>query len=216
MKLWQRVSTALGVIGVTVALHEAAHALVAVWLGGKVKEIGVGFGPTLVRAKVGSIPITVRAVPAGGYAAVDVDHLPPRRRIWMLVAGPLANIVAGLVLAPTGLRHPPAVPVAQGRRVGLSGVIGTVSALMQAAEQGPGAVVRLAGAVNVGLGVMNLLPVYPLDGGHVALNVMEARGVSVRARAAFAGITAAAFFWLVQAAVLGDLDQILGRKAPRT
>jgi membrane-associated protease RseP (regulator of RpoE activity) len=87
---------------------------------------------------------------------------------------------------------------------------------MQAAEQGPGAVVRLAGVVNVGLGVMNLLPVYPLDGGHVALSVMEARGVSVRARAAFAGITAAVFFWMVQAALLGDLDQALGRKTPRT
>ncbi len=209
--MWRKVATALSVIGGTVALHEAAHALVAVWIGGRVREIGVGFGPTLARARVGSIPITVRALPAGGYAAVDVAHLPPVRRIGMLLAGPLANIMAGLALS-LGLRQQPAVALVRGRTVGVSGVVGTISALMQAAELGPGAVVRLAGAVNVGLGVMNLLPVYPLDGGHVVLSLMEARGASVRTRAAFVGLTTAVFLLLVQAAMQGDLQQLMARR----
>jgi len=211
VSMWRRMATALGVIGATVALHEMAHALVAVWLGGRVREVSVGFGPALLRAKVRSVPVTVRAVPAGGFAAIDVDHLPPARRIPMLLAGPLANLAVGLALS-VGLRRHPVVPFGTGRKVGLSGMLGTMSALMHAAEQGPGAVGRLAGAVNVGLGVMNLLPVYPLDGGHVALNLLEARGVSVRARAAFAGLTAAAFLWLAQAAVVADLRQVFGQR----
>ncbi len=204
---WRTVATAVGVVGVTIGVHEAAHALVAALSGGMVREIGIGFGPPLLRARVRSIPVAVRALPVGGYAAVEVDHLPPRRRIGMLLAGPLANLAIGAVLL-LSLRRQPMVALGRGRGVGLTGVVGTVSALIRAAEKGPGAVARLAGAVNVGLGAMNLLPIYPLDGGHVVMNVMEAHGVPLRARAAFAGITAAAFLWLVQAAVLGDLRRM--------
>ncbi len=205
---WRKVLTAVGVVGATVGLHEAAHALVAAHQGGTIREVGIGFGPSLMRVQVRTIPIRVRALPIGGYAAVEVDHLHPRQRIGMLLAGPLMNLAIGSALL-LGLRRQPAVALGRGRRVGLTGFVGTMSALIRAAEEGPGAVARLAGAVNVGLGVMNLLPVYPLDGGHVVMNVMEAQGVPVRIRAAFAGITAAAFFWLVQMAVAGDLQQLV-------
>lgn len=208
--MWRKLATAIGVIGVTVALHEAAHAVVALWTGGRVREIAIGFGPPIVRAKVRNVPVTVRAIPLGGYAAVDVEHLPPRRRLLMLVAGPLSNIAVGLPLA-LGLRRYPIVPLPMRGRVGLSGLVGTVSMLVQAADQGPGSVARLAGSINVGLGVMNLLPLFPLDGGHLVMNLMEAQGASTRARAAFASVSAAAFVWLVQAAVMGDLRQLRDR-----
>ncbi len=208
--MWRKIATAIGIIGATVGVHEVAHALVAARNGGVVREVGIGFGPPLFRTRVRSIPVTVRALPLGGYAAVDVEHLPPRQRIQMLLAGPLTNIAVGLPLL-VGLRRHPSVTLGRGPGVGLAGFVGTVAALIRAAEQGPGAVARLAGSVNVGLGVMNLLPVYPLDGGHVVMNVMEAQGLSAQARTAFAGITAAAFLWLVQSAVLGDLQQLIAR-----
>ena len=69
---------------------------------------------------------------------------------------------------------------------------------------------RLAGAINVGLGLMNLLPVYPLDGGHAVMSLMEARGVPRPARMAFARLTAAVFFLLVQSAMVGDLRRLAG------
>src|SRR3990170_3539689 len=68
--------------------------------------------------------------------------------------------------------------------IGATGAVGTFAALFRAVDAGPGAVGRLAGAINVGLGVMNLMPVYPLDGGHIVNRVLEARGASPGARPA--------------------------------
>ncbi len=231
----RRVLTAAGVIGATVALHEAAHAVMAVRAGGKVKEIGVGFGPQIARAKVrtkaGDIPVAVRAFPFGGYAAIDVDEIPPERRIPLLLAGPLANIAAGLPLMLSVRGSPPLPLPAKSsgspeirdseflgldgdRRVGVAGFIGTVSALLRAAGRGPAAVLQLAGAINVGLGLMNLLPIYPLDGGHVAIAYMERRGVPKSTRMMFARLTSAIFLWLVQAALLADIRRLRRPQSP--
>ncbi len=208
---WRHLLTAVGAIGVTVALHEAAHAVAAARTGGTVKEVGVGFGPPLLRFRVRGLPVVVRALPLGGYAAIDAEQIPPRWRIPMLLAGPLANIAAGLLLLLAFRRHHVEVPT-DGRRVGLTGFLGTLAALARAAAQGRGALARLAGSINVGLGVMNLLPVYPLDGGHVVMSVMEARGVPRGTRTAFARLTAAVFMMLVQAAMLGDLRRLAGTR----
>jgi len=198
---------ALGVIGATVAVHEAAHAVAASRAGGKVNEVGVGFGPPLLRLRLRGLPVVVRLLPMGGYAAVDAERIPPRRRIPMLLAGPLANIVAGVALLAAFRRHPVEIPTG-GRQIGLTGFVGALAALVQAATQGPGALARLAGSINLGLGVMNLLPVYPMDGGHVALSLMEERGVSPKARSVFARLTGAAFLMIAQAAMLGDLRRL--------
>ena len=74
---WRHVLAALGVIGISVALHEAAHAVAAARAGAKVKEVGIGFGPPLFRLRVRGLPLVVRMLPVGGYAAVDQDELPP-------------------------------------------------------------------------------------------------------------------------------------------
>jgi len=210
--MWRRLLTALGVIGGTVAVHEAAHALAAARAGGTVREIGVGFGPAVFRTRVRALPLVVRALPLGGYAAVDVEALPPRRRAGMLLAGPLTNIALGAPLLYLLRRHPAVALGDAGRPVGLTGVLGTFAALFRAADQGAGAVGRLAGAINVGLGVMNLMPIYPLDGGYVVASLLEARGASARARAAFARLTAVAFALLVQGAMLADLRRLSGSR----
>ena len=215
--MWRRVLTTAGVIGATVALHEAAHAVMAVRAGGKVKEIGVGFGPQIARSKLrtkaGEIPVVVRALPFGGYAAIDVDQIPTDRRIPLLLAGPLANIAVGLSLM-LSVRGEAPMLLDGDRRVGVAGFIGTVSALLRAAGRGPAAVLQLAGAINVGLGLMNLLPIYPLDGGHLAMAYMERRGVSKSARMTFARLTSAIFLWLVQAALLADIRRLRRPQSP--
>lgn len=210
-----RILAAGGVIGATVALHEAAHAVMAVRAGGKVKEIGIGFGPQLARTKIrtstGEVPVVLRALPLGGYASIDVDEIPPDQRIPLLLAGPLANIAVGLPLMLSLRNAAVPLPLDSDRRVGVAGLIGTVSALLRAAGRGPAAVLQLAGAINVGLGIMNLLPIYPLDGGHLAMAYMERRGIPKATRMKFARLTVAIFFWLVQAALLADIRRL--RKA---
>jgi len=210
--VWRRVLTALGVVGATVAVHEAAHAVAAARGGGTVREVGIGFGPTVLRTKIRQLPIVVRALPLGGYAAVDAEAIPPRRRVGMLLAGPLANIALGLPLIYALRDHPVVALGDEDRSVGLTGFLGTFAALLRAADQGAGAVGRLAGAINLGLGVMNLMPVYPLDGGHVVASLMEARGASPRARTAFMRLTAVAFALIVQAAMMADLRRLLLRR----
>ncbi|HEY3249374.1 MAG TPA: site-2 protease family protein [bacterium] len=213
--MWRRLLTAVGVIGTTVAIHEGAHAVVAVRSGGKVREIGVGFGPALFRTRMGGIPVVLRALPLGGYAAIDIEQMPARRRIPLLLAGPLANIAVGAQLLAATQRQP-AIRIGDGKPVGFTGFIGTMSALIEAAGQGPGAVARLAGAVNLGVGLMNLLPIYPLDGGHIAMSAMEARGVSERTRSVFARLSVAIFFLITQMAMVGDLRRLAANREQRT
>jgi membrane-associated protease RseP (regulator of RpoE activity) len=210
---WRRVLTAFGVIGATVAVHEAAHAVAATRAGGRVREVGIGFGPVLLRTRIRSLPLSVRAFPLGGYAHIDVDEIPPRRRVPLLLAGPLTNIALGIPLLLAMRRHQVVTLGDFDRRVGLTGAIGTFTALFHAAESGPGAVGRLAGAINVGLGVMNLMPIYPLDGGHIVNSLLEARGASPGVRVLFTRITTAVFAVIVQRAMLGDLRRLLGRPA---
>lgn len=213
--MWPQVLKAFGIVAATVAVHEAAHALAAVRGGGTVREVGLGLGPALLRARLRGLPLVIRALPLGGYAAVDVERIPPRRRIGMLLAGPLTNILIGAPLLYTLRRHP-AVPLGEeGKAVGLTGAVGTFAALFRAAGQGPGSLGRLAGAINVGLGLMNLMPIFPLDGGHVVTSLMEARGASPRARSAFARLTAVAFALLVQRAMLADLRRLAELRRPR-
>lgn len=210
---WRKVLTALGVIGATVAVHEAAHAIAATRAGGRVREVGIGFGPVVVRARVAGLPVSVRALPLGGYAHIDVDEIPPHRRVPLLLAGPLANIALGVPLL-LALRRSPMIDLGDyGQRVGLTGAIGTFTAIFRATEAGPAAVGRLAGAINVGLGVMNLMPVYPLDGGHIVNSLLEARGASPLSRTLFTRLTAAVFALIVQRALVADLRR-LNRRPP--
>jgi regulator of sigma E protease len=210
---WRKILTAVGVIGATVAVHEAAHAVAAVRAGGRVREVGIGFGPVLFHIRLGSLPVSVRALPLGGYVHIDVEEVPAYRRVPLLLAGPLANIALGIPLLLALRRHPVVDLGDVGRRVGLTGAIGTFTALFRASEAGPGAVGRLAGAINVGLGVMNLMPVYPLDGGHIVNSILEARGASPSSRALFTRLTAAVFALIVQRAMAADLRR-LARRPP--
>jgi regulator of sigma E protease len=56
----------------------------------------------------------------------------------------------------------------------LTGPVGIAQIVGQAAEEGPGQVVRLAGLLSLNLGVFNLLPIPVLDGGLVFMILLEA------------------------------------------
>jgi regulator of sigma E protease len=56
----------------------------------------------------------------------------------------------------------------------LTGPVGIAQIVGQAAEEGPGQVVKLAGLLSLNLGVFNLLPIPVLDGGLVFMILLEA------------------------------------------
>ncbi len=199
---WAKVA---GIIGGTVMLHEIAHALAAKRAGGEVREVGVGFGPVLLRRKVGGVDVTLRPLPLGGLAAIDIDRLPPARRVPVLLAGPLANIAVGLLLRYAArVPAPPLLPKQAGR-IQVGGPLSVLALLARADGEGPRALAAAAGAVNLSVGVANLLPLLPLDGGHLAAARMEAAGARPAAVSAFRQVSAALFLWFALRALLSDL-----------
>lgn len=208
---------ALGVLSATVLVHEAAHAVAARRAGGRVQEVGIGFGPRLLAREVDGTTISLRPFLVGGFAAIDIERLPPRRRIPVLLAGPLANLLLGLLLLPRRIspevRRAMAVerrPVgARGPRVQLAGIVGALGLLLRAGT--PESLRVLAAQINLSVGLANLLPLAPLDGGHLALAQMEARGVPEAGRHLFRHTTAVLFFWLLLHIFLNDLRRLLGQ-----
>jgi membrane-associated protease RseP (regulator of RpoE activity) len=207
---WQRWVQAIGVLGGTVLLHEVAHAVAARWAGGVVREVGVGFGPVLARREIVGIPVTIRPVPVGGFAAIDIDELPLSRRVPVLLAGPLANIAVGMLLRRLFRpRHPVGLPHQKGR-IEIGGLLSALAMLTQAADLGPATLVRAAGDINLSVGLANLLPVLPLDGGHLVSAQLEAAGASRSTILTFRQVTAGLFLWFALRVLFADLARLRG------
>lgn len=203
-----RWAQAIGVLAGTVLIHEAAHAVAARRAGGEVREVGIGFGPVLARRRIGGMDVTLRPVPLGGFAAIDVEKLPPGRRLPVLLAGPLANVAVGVALRTLARAEAPVGLPGQTRRIEVGGLLSAVAMLGQASSAGPATLARAAGDINLSVGLTNLLPVFPLDGGHVAAAQLETAGASRGAVAAFKQITAALFLSLAIRVLLADLARL--------
>ena len=95
--------------GLLIAVHEGGHFLTAKLLGVQVNEFAIGMGPALFSRKKGETLYSLRALPMGGYCAMegeDEETGNPRsfsskslwRKIIILAAGSVMNFVAGFVL----------------------------------------------------------------------------------------------------------------------
>lgn len=107
------VITALLGLSILVVVHEMGHMLAAKAMGVRVNEFGVGFGPALLKKKIGKTVYSLRIIFLGGFvkmAGMDDDEQGPHtynskpawRRALIIVAGPLANVLAA-VLILTGI-----------------------------------------------------------------------------------------------------------------
>ena len=106
---------AILLLGPLIAIHEFGHYIVARKLGVKVLVYSIGFGPTLIKwtSKKSGIQYQLSALPLGGYVKmlderegnVAEADLPkafnrqhPWKRIAIVAAGPLINLVLAVVL----------------------------------------------------------------------------------------------------------------------
>ena len=100
---------AILIFGVLVATHELGHFASAKALGVKVNEFAVGMGPALLKWGRGETLYTLRALPVGGFCAMegeDDDSSDPRsfgraawwRKVIILCAGAFMNFLTGLVI----------------------------------------------------------------------------------------------------------------------
>lgn len=118
-------TTILGILmlGVLVFVHEFGHFIVAKFFKVKVLRFSLGFGPKLVSRTWGETEYMISAVPLGGYVQMlgegkgdegeehaealseedqrrSFAHQTPMRRIAIVLAGPLMNLILPFVVLP--------------------------------------------------------------------------------------------------------------------
>ena len=100
---------AIFIFGVLVATHELGHFATAKLLGVQVNEFSVGMGPALLKKQRGETLYSLRALPIGGFCAMegeDDDSASPRsfgraawwKRVIILRAGAFMNFLTGVVI----------------------------------------------------------------------------------------------------------------------
>lgn len=90
-------------------VHELGHFIVAKACGVKVNEFAIGMGPAILKKQKGETQYSVRALPIGGYCAMEgededsdderaFNNKPAWQRACVLAAGSLMNLLAAVVL----------------------------------------------------------------------------------------------------------------------
>ena len=100
------VLTSITVLGFLIFFHEMGHFLAAILQGIYVDGFSIGFGPSIIKKKYGSITYSFRAFPLGGFVSfpdeeqnnIDPDdpnllkNRPVIQRVIVISAGVLANL----------------------------------------------------------------------------------------------------------------------------
>ena len=95
--------------GVIIMIHEAGHFFVAKKSGIRVLEFSIGMGPAIISKKKGETKYSLRALPIGGYCAMEGEDensddprafrkAPVWKRMLVTVAGAVMNLILGFVL----------------------------------------------------------------------------------------------------------------------
>ncbi len=109
----------LAALGLVILVHEAGHFIAARLNGVEVESFSIGWGPVLLRRKIGATEYRLSMLPLGGYCGMKGEHafsealknnldtipaeagsfysVAPLRRIIISVAGPLANLLFAVV-----------------------------------------------------------------------------------------------------------------------
>lgn len=96
-------------LGFLVLIHEGGHFIVAKLCKVRVHEFAIGFGPNLIKKKIGDTVYALRAIPLGGFVRMEGEEeysdsedsfnkksVP--KRIAIVVAGGGVNIIFGLLV----------------------------------------------------------------------------------------------------------------------
>lgn len=213
-------------------IYAAVQALVGKWAGAALKEVSLGWGPTVWQGSLGSWPCVFKLLPLGcstTFFGEDDQGTRPSgtklfseisagRRSLIHVVGPISSILigAGFLLLPvvvpgpqvvvnpelpavwphsgvpglTATKQPSTIPdqaqlfqqtaVVFTLRVvtwqsleGWGGYIAWLVTCTNASQYSLSAWSTCFGTVVLWLGLMNLLPVTPLNGGHLLFNLLE-------------------------------------------
>lgn len=144
---------------------------------------------TAIQAKLGILPPTANVAVPFGTAVSEAASKPVQ-----LVAG-LAQTVAKPATIADNVGGPAAI----------------AEDMTQASEQGVDVVINMAALLSISLGVMNLLPIVPLDGGQMVVALAEmlrgGRRLSIQLQSAISTVGAFLIFILIIGVVTLDIGR---------
>lgn len=197
-------------IGALIFVHELGHFIAAKLFGIGVKQFSVGFGKRLWGVDYKGTEYKVSVFPVGGYVMPDVEELEDyfrysfRSRIAFSLAGPMANIVFAwvgvaiisviengfgfnslFVKSTAGLYENvvafvQSLPMVVSNPGQLSGIVGLVAIGGKAVQTNIMSLLSLGVLLNINLAFLNLLPMLPLDGGKIVLDILDKFRMPVR------------------------------------
>lgn len=190
-------------LGFLVLIHESGHFFVAKLCKVRVNEFAIGFGPTIFKKQGKVTKYAIRLIPLGGFVSMEGEEERSSKegsfseasiikRIAIVMAGGLVNIIFALIMfwilsvIAIGFKDSflnvvyfiketikNVIQLFTGKLtidnmvgpVGISNVISKTSGLFDFAY--------IMTIISLSLGVTNLLPFPPLDGGKVVLLIIE-------------------------------------------
>lgn len=191
-------------LGFLIIIHEAAHFAVAKLCKVKVNEFSIGFGPCLWNKKKNETQYTLRLIPLGGYVSMlgeeqredkegSFSNASIPKRIAIVAAGGLMNILFGLLVYFIIVASISNMGYAfDATRNFLWAILDSLKSLFTGGisiDQFMGPVgisnlvaettklndfIYLLAVVSLSLGITNLLPFPPLDGGKIVIYLLEA------------------------------------------
>lgn len=191
-------------LGFLILIHELGHFLVAKLFNVKIKQFAIGFGPTIWKKQGKETSYEIKAIPMGGFVNMLGEEEPVEderaynkksipKRMLILLAGGGVNIIFGIIVCVIvassilGVKNGIAftgqfltatfegiaqIFTGQVQAEQLVGVVGISDMVVE--TNGLREFVYMMAVISVSLGVTNLLPFPPLDGGKILLLLIEA------------------------------------------
>lgn len=172
---------AIGVIFLSILIHELGHA---------VMMRRYGFSPRIVLYHLGGL-----AIYDSGFSPHGASYRQAGNSTWSQIAISFAGPLAGFCFAGVTFLILLGAGYLSGRPPLAAELLRTQNEVLGSGTQAIRALVWIILLVNIAWGVLNLLPIYPLDGGKIArelflwFNRVNGLQYSLYASIAFAGLT---------------------------
>jgi membrane-associated protease RseP (regulator of RpoE activity) len=124
-----------------------------------------------------------------GYLGVGIENLPGRDTWYAAIPGSVTEVGSLIATAVHAIVHvfspgefsslfhqvasPAAATNPTNQATRPESIVGVVRIAVQSTQTGPGDLLLILMAVNIFVGVLNMLPMLPLDGGYVAIATYE-------------------------------------------